>query len=125
MAIEKLLLEAPGESQVKVITHGHFNHDSDGLRIYQGEHKMLPVPKTDAIVEPEAVVVHVEHAPVTRRAVVAPFRLKHVTHEAVATFLLSPLAILEAPEGWNLSGITHCCLVIRPNQHVEIGVENY
>lgn len=63
------------------------------------------------------MMVHVQHASVAGRAVVAPVRLEYVADEAVATTLRLVVAEVEAPERWHLPRITVHGLEEGPYQH--------
>ena len=41
---------------------------------------MLAIPKADAIINPRAMVVHVEHASTARAAVMAALWLEYIAH---------------------------------------------
>ena len=51
--------------------------------VEEQEHKIFPILEANAVVNPGAMMIHVEHASVTDRAVMASFRLEHVTDQTV------------------------------------------
>ena len=73
--------------------------------------------KPDAIVDPGAVVIHVQDAAVARGAVMAPLRLKYVAHEAVPSPLVLRVAQVEPPEDRDLPRVRRHRLDERPDQH--------
>ena len=77
------------------------------LGVDEQEDEVLAIPEANAVVDPRAVVVHVDHAPVAHGAVVAPFRLEQVAHQTVAFALLLAVVHVEAPEGRHLSRVGH------------------
>lgn len=105
---------------------GHCDDDEvgDNKDVDEKENEEFAVPESDAVVDPGAVMVHVEDAAVARRAVMAPFWLKDVAHEAVASALVLRVTQVEAPEDWNLSRVRRHRLNEGPNQHKEEEVEH-
>ena len=57
---------------------------------------MLTIPKPNAIVYPRAMMIHVQHAPVACRAVMAPLWLEHVAHQAVPAAFVLCVTLVEA-----------------------------
>jgi len=90
----------------------------------QEQKEVLPVPKAHAVVDPGAVVVHVEHAAVANRAVVAPFGLEDVAHEAVSAASLLGVTKMETPKNRHLPWVRNHRLDERPYKHKEKEVEN-
>ena len=69
-------------------------------------------------------MVHVEDAPVTRRAVMAAFRLENVAHEAVSAAFVFRISQVEAPEDGHLAWIRSHSLDERPYKHEKKEVEH-
>ena len=65
------------------------------------------------------MMVHVEHAPITGRTVVAPFWFEYIAHQTVTTPLVFVVAQVESPEDWDLSRIGRHRLEKRPEKHDE------
>ena len=87
--------------------HRKDNEDGGQLDVDEKQQEVLTVPEADAVVDPRAVMVHVEHASVAGGAVMAPLGLEDVAHEAVAATLVLRVSQVEAPEDWDLPGV--CC----------------
>lgn len=71
------------------------NIENGDIDVKKKEKEVLPVPKTDAIVDPRTVVVHIEHAPVASGAVVAPFRFENVAHQTIPAPFILRVAVVE------------------------------
>ena len=84
----KLVLEAPLEHLVKIVCHEGTCGVRDTQHVNEKKEELLAIPEADTVVNPRTVMVHVEHASIARRAVVATLWLEHVAHEAVATTLV-------------------------------------
>lgn len=115
VARKEFVVKTPKDGLVKVVHHGQHCGVSDKEHINQEENKVLPVPKADAVVDPRAVMVHVEHASVASGAVMASLRLEDIAHEAVPPPFVFIVSQMEAPEHWNLSGISCHGLEEGPN----------
>ena len=74
-------------------------------QIKQQLHKELPIVEAYAVVHPRTVMIHVQHADITHRAVMTPLRLKSVTYQTVPLPLVLLITYVEAPvqgdEAWN------------------------
>ena len=68
------------------------------MDVDEEQNEELAVPKADAVVNPWAVMVHIEHTPVARRAVMTPLWLKNVAHKAVSASLILRISQVEAPK---------------------------
>lgn len=64
--------------------------------VEQEQQEVLPVPEADAVVYPGTVVVHVEHAPVAGRTVVAPLWFENIAHQTVPSSFVLRVAVVEA-----------------------------
>lgn len=64
-------------------------------------------------------MIHVQHAPIAGRAVMASFRLKYVAHEAVSSAFILWITQVEAPEDWDLPWIRRHRLDKGPDKHEE------
>ena len=102
----ELILEAPLEHLIKVICHEGTSSVGDKKHIYEEEEELLAIPKANAVVNPRTVVVHVEHASVARRTVMATLWLEHIAHEAVATSLVFVVTQVETPKYWHLAWVS-------------------
>ncbi len=72
-----------------------------------------------AIIDPGAMVIHVEHASVAGRAVMAALGLEHVAHEAVPAAFVLWVSQMEAPEHRHLAWISGHGLEEGPKYHEE------
>ena len=106
------------------MAHCNCNEVCQHEDVYQEKEEELSIPKANAIVNPGAVVVHVEHAPTTRRAVMASLWLEDVAHETVAASLLLGITEMEAPEDGDLSWVCGHGLDEGPHKHYEENLHN-
>ena len=83
---------------VEVLEEHDGSHVDQDVPINQQQQEELPVPKPDAIIDPRAVVVHIQHAPVASRAVMAPVRLKNIANEAIPSPLSLIIIQVKAPK---------------------------
>lgn len=60
------------------------NRDFEKNGICEEKQKELSVVKTNAIVEPRAMVIHVKNASITNRAMMASFWLENMTYQAIS-----------------------------------------
>jgi hypothetical protein len=90
----------------------------------QQQDEELTVPKADAVVDPRAVVVHVQHATVARRAVMAPLWFKDIAHQTIPSSLVLRVAQVKAPKHRHLPRVCRHCLHEGPYQHDKENVEN-
>jgi hypothetical protein len=65
------------------------------------------------------MMIHVKHASITGRAVMAPLRLKYIAHQAISSSLVFVITEMEAPKNRNLARIGGHGLKERPHQHKE------
>lgn len=110
----KLVLEAPLEHLIKVVCHEGTRGVRDKQHVNEKKEELLAIPEADTVVNPRTVMVHIEHASVARRAVVATLWLEHVAHEAVATALVFVVTQMEAPEDRHLAWVGRHRLEERP-----------
>lgn len=73
----------PLDTRKPVIKQRSYNEVSGNEHIYEQQHKEFAVPESNAVVDPGAVMVHVQDTPITGRAVMASLRLENVAHQAV------------------------------------------
>ena len=59
----------------------------------------------DTVIDPGAVMVHVQHTSIAGGAVMAAFRLEYVAHETVSTTLILRVTQMESPEDRHLTWI--------------------
>ena len=69
-------------------------------------------------------MVHVEHAAVAGRAVMAAFGFENVAHQTVATAFVLRVTQMEAPENRYLAWVRGHCLHEGPDEHDEEHVED-
>jgi len=105
------------------IWHGNDDEVGDDENVDEEQDEKLAVPEPDTIVNPRAVMVHVQHASVAGRAVMAALRLKYVAHEAVATAFVLWVTQVEAPENGDLARVGSHWLDEGPDKHDEQEVE--
>jgi len=92
--------------------------------VYQQQDEELTVPKADAVVDPWTVVVHVQHATVACRAVMAPLWFEDIAHQAIPPSLVLRVSQVEAPEHRDLPRISGHCLHKGPDEHNKENVKN-
>jgi hypothetical protein len=93
LSIYRDIVEILAEPNKKPDTARHGAEDD----VEQHLEEELPVLEAHAIIDPRTVVVHVEYASITRRAVVASLRLEDMAYQAEAPFLLVRVIQKEAP----------------------------
>jgi len=105
--------------QVKSEDDGHYashHDDKQGSEdIEQQLYEKLPVVEADTVVDPWAMVVHIEDAAVANTAVVCAVRLPYVAHLAVPSALCL-VSHVKAPIRWYKTRIRHDALVERDKQ---------
>jgi len=89
---------------------GEDDDDQEAVRIQQELHEELSVVEADAIVDPWAMVIHVENATVANTAMVSSIWLPYIAHLAV-TPPLCLITHVEAPIGRHNTWICHDALV--------------
>jgi hypothetical protein len=79
------------------VKKGEDNHVKNGhVHVEQEQQEVLPIPEADAVVDPGAVVVHVEHATIAGRTVVAPLWFENIAHQTVPSSLVLRVSVVEA-----------------------------
>jgi hypothetical protein len=68
-------------------------------------------------------MIHIEHASVACRAVMATLWFEHIAHKAVSAALILWIAQVETPKHWDLAWIRGHRLKERPKQHEKEKVE--
>lgn len=86
---------------IEVCDHKHVDQQQD---------EKLAVPEPDAVIDPWAVVVHVQDASIASGAVMAALGLEDVAHETIAAALILGVTQMEAPEDRHLTGVCRHCL---------------
>jgi len=104
--------------------HRYCNKVGHEEHVDEEKDEEFAVPKADAVIDPWAVVVHIEHTSVAARAVMASLWLKDVAHQAISATLVLRVTQMEAPEDWNLPRICSHGLYERPNHHDEDEMEH-
>ena len=87
------------------VPHRDDHEVGDNQHVDQEQDEKFAIPKSNAVIDPGAVMVHVEYAPIAAGAMMTTFRLKYVAHEAVSAALILRVAQVEAPEDGYLAGI--------------------
>jgi len=88
------------------------NNNNRAVHIKQELHEKLPIVEAHAVVDPRAVVIHIQDASVANAAVVATVRLPNIAHFAVPPSLrLVPH--VETPIWWYNTWICHDAIVER------------
>lgn len=101
------------------LSHQNNPHPYQGQRngyqeICDKEYKVLPIVEADTIVNPRAVVVHVENALVAFRTVVWSLGFKIVANQAVFPLPLDILSV-KAEVNWNRSRIGEYWTQVAPH----------
>lgn len=99
--------------------------------VEEEEHEELSVCKSHTVRDPGTVMVHIEHATLTGRAVVTPeylktlpFRFKTMAEEAVPSFTVISFFCKEAPVDGDPSRVSDDGLGHTPEEHDEEEVED-
>lgn len=71
---------APHDCLVEIVGQRDGGEVCADQHVDEQQQKVLAVPETNAVVDPGAVVVHVQHAPIASRAVVASLWFEDVAH---------------------------------------------
>jgi hypothetical protein len=103
LEVENVHLPLDGEHEL--VKHGCRYEIGGQEDINKKKHEIFAVPEANAVVNPGAVMVHVENATIAGRAVMASLRLEHVAHQAVASALIFSVAQVESPENRHLSRV--------------------
>lgn len=96
---------ASGEP-VKILAKGKESHVGQQKSIDKQIQEKLPVPESNTVIDPGTVVVHVQHASITCRAMVATVGLENIADEAVAPPFGLVVTKVEAPKHGYLTRIT-------------------
>ena len=96
-----------------------FNEDVD-----EEEHEELAVPEANTIVDPRAVMVHVEDAAIAGGTMMATLRLENVAHQTVTASFVLRITEMEAPEDGYLTWISRHALNERPDEEDEEHMEH-
>jgi len=99
------------------------NHETQ-VCVTQELHEELTIVKSNAVVDPWAVVIHVEDAAIADATVVRPVRLPDVAHFAVSP-PLGFISHVETPIRGNYARVRHDTLVESKQQVEEKDVVNY
>jgi len=94
---------------------GRHNNDQAAIDIHEQLDEELPVVEADTIVNPWAVMIHVQNAPIAYAAVVSSVRFPHITHLAIPSSF-GFIAHVESPVGRHQARICHDALVERCQQ---------
>ena len=96
-------------------THRHSDHVSYDEDVDEEKYEELAVPEANAIVDPGAVMVHVENAAIARGTMMAALRLEYVAHQTVTASFVLWITEVEAPEDGYLTWISRHALNERPD----------
>jgi len=89
---------------------GGHNNSQAAIDVHEQLDEELPVVKADTVVDPWAVVIHVQHAPVAYAAVMSSVRFPDITHLAVpSSFCL--ITHVESPIGRHQAWVCHDALI--------------
>jgi hypothetical protein len=109
-------IQSPVETLKPVVEKSNNNKVSAQKNVDQKKHEKLPVPESNAIVNPRAVMVHIEDTPIASRAVMAAFGLENVAHQTVTPSFVFRISEVKAPKDWDLPWISGHCLDERPHK---------
>lgn len=86
----------PLQRDNEIVGHGEEHEVSCEKDVDQEQHEVFPVPIANTIVDPRAVMVHIENATIASRAVVTTLRLEHIAHQAVPPSLVLRVSQVES-----------------------------
>ena len=86
-------------------SHGRSDPVRDDQNVDEKKYEELAIPEANAIVDPRAVMVHVENAAIARGTMMATLGFEDVAHQAVTASFVLRVTKMEAPEDWNLTRI--------------------
>lgn len=118
-----IYIKYPLYTRKPVIKERSYNKVSSYEDIDEQKHEEFAVPKANTVVDPRAVMVHVQHTPVASRAVMASLRLEYIAHQAVPPSFILRVSQVEAPEYRHLSWVCEHGLEEGPNEEYEDHVE--
>lgn len=121
----EFVLEAPLQDLVEIVRHEDAGGVDDEQHVRQQQQELFSVPEAYAIINPGTMMVHVEDASVASGAVMAPFGLEDIAHQAIASALVLVVPEVEAPEHGHLTRVRRHRLEERPQQHREQDVVKY
>ena len=98
-------VETPLDALEPGVSHSHDDEVSDNKHVDQQENEKFAIPKSDTVIDPGAVMVHVQHTSIAGGAVMAAFGLEYVAHETVSTTLVLWVTQMESPEDRHLTWI--------------------
>lgn len=87
--------------------------------IEEQKYKIFSVPKPNAIINPGAVVVHIQNSSVSAAAVMSTLRFKNITYKAVSLASAYWISLPKPPKGRNFSWICEHGLKESPHDHEE------
>ena len=123
LGLKESLVE-PCDGLIGVCCHGRQHVVGREEDIDEQQHEVLAVPEAHTVVDPRAVMIHVEHTSVAHRAVVTPLWLEHVAHQAIPPALVFWIAQVKAPEDGYLPRVSSHRLDKRPQKHYEQHVKH-
>lgn len=119
----------PFDCHYKVIAHAEEYVVRGNEHVNEQKHKVLSVPKTNTVINPRTMMIHVQHTSITSRAVMATLWFEHVTHQAVPSSLVLWIAQVKAlfklqaksfyPKYWYLARVCGHGLEKRPHKQYE------
>ena len=112
-------IEGPLDALEPGKAHRDDHEVGDDEDIDEEEDEKFAVPKANAIVDPGAVVIHVQYASIARRAVMASLWLENVAHKAVASSFVLRVSQVESPEDGDLPRVCGHGLDEGPDEHEE------
>jgi hypothetical protein len=73
-------IDLPLNAHSKIVHHGDRDEVGRQQHVDKQEQEVFPVPEAYAVVDPRAVMVHVQDTSIAGGAVMAPLWLEHVAH---------------------------------------------
>ena len=96
--VRLVAIEHPLDRVKPGIDHSECYKVCDNEYVDQQQDKELAIPEANTVVDPGAVMVHVEHTAATTRAMVTPLRLEDVAHQTVSSSLVFCITKMETPK---------------------------
>ena len=112
-----ILFESPLHCFVKIKSQRSQNVDHHDLDVNEKQEEKLPVIKSNTIIYPKTVMVHIQHTSIAGRTMVAPFGLETITHYAEFSFYQVAVALVIAPVGGHSPRIDTSRHQKRPYHH--------
>ena len=118
-----VLVEHPCDAVKPSVCHREAHVVSHNENVDEEQYEEFTIPKADTVINPWAMVIHVEYASSTAWAMMASLWLEYVAHQAVATTLTLCISQVETPEYRHLPRISKHWLEEGPQEHEEENME--